>query len=113
MALGIKSINKEIFIHLIVDGKHKSLRLAQRLYRQWGFLLFKFPPHQIFHPKSKKFLDNILKLLYNILIMKKQKRQNLVAKYARKVCKAVRMRDKSKYSRFEKHKVKYQDNDNT
>lgn len=45
--------------------------------------------------------------------MKKQKRQNLVAKYARKVCKAVRMRDKTKYSRFNKHKVKYEDNDNT
>jgi len=78
-----------------------------------GFLFPPLPSHQISDAKSKKFLDNILKLLYNILIMKKQKRQNLVAKYARKVCKAVRMRDKSKYSRFEKHKVKYQDNDNT
>ena len=45
--------------------------------------------------------------------MKKNKKQNLVAKYARKVCKAVRMRDKTKYARYDKHKVKYSDGDNT
>ena len=47
--------------------------------------------------------------------MKKQKRQNLVAKYARNICRAVRMRDKTKYDRkqFDKNKVKYNDNDNT
>ena len=45
--------------------------------------------------------------------MKKNKKQNLVAKYARKVCKAVRMRDKTKYSRYDKHKVTYRDGDNT
>ena len=45
--------------------------------------------------------------------MKKNKKQNLVAKYARKVCKAVRMRDKTKYQRYDKHKVTYRDGDNT
>jgi len=45
--------------------------------------------------------------------MKKHKKQNLVAKYARKVCKAVTMRDKTKYNRYDKHKVKYNDSDNT
>jgi ribosomal protein L14 len=45
--------------------------------------------------------------------MKKNKKQNFVAKYARKVCKAVRMRDRTKYRRYDKHKVKYQDSDNT
>lgn len=47
--------------------------------------------------------------------MKKQNRQNLVAKYARKVCRAVVMRDKTKYDRkqFDKNKVKYTDEDNT
>ena len=45
--------------------------------------------------------------------MKKNKKQHLVAKYARKVCKAVRMRDKTKYQRYDKHKVKYSDGDNT
>ena len=47
--------------------------------------------------------------------MKKQKRQNLVEKYARKVCRSVRMRDKTKYTRkqFDKNKVKYTDEDNT
>ena len=45
--------------------------------------------------------------------MKKNKKQNLVAKYARKICKAVTMRDKTKYTRYNKHKVKYNDSDNT
>ena len=36
--------------------------------------------------------------------MKKQKQRNLVAKYARKVLKAVTMRDRTKYNRKDKHK---------
>ena len=78
-----------------------------------GFLFPPLPSHQISDAKSKKFLDNIPKLLYNIHIMKKNKKQNLVAKYARKVCRAVTMRDKTKYTRYNKHKVKYNDSDNT
>ena len=78
-----------------------------------GFLFPPNPSHQNFIPKLKKILDIYLKCLYNIFIMKKHKKQNLVAKYARKVCKAVRMRDKTKYARYDKHKVKYSDGDNT
>jgi len=78
-----------------------------------GFLFLTNPSHQNFIPKSKKFLDIYPKCLYNISIMKKHKKQNLVAKYARKVCKAVRMRDKTKYDRYDKHRVKYNDSDNT
>jgi hypothetical protein len=62
------------------------------------------PPHQISDAKSKKILDKILKLLYNIHIMKKNKKQNIVAKYARKFVKAVTMRDRTKYSKKLKHK---------
>ena len=61
------------------------------------------PPHQISDAKSKKILDKILKLLYNNLIMK-NKKQNIVAKYARKFVKAVTMRDRTKYSKKVKHK---------
>ena len=78
-----------------------------------GFLFLTNPSHQNFIPKSKKFLDIYPKCLYNIHIMKKNKKQNLVAKYARKICKAVTMRDKTKYTRYNKHKVKYNDSDNT
>jgi len=78
-----------------------------------GFLFPPNLPHQNFIPKLKKILDIYLKCLYNISIMKKHKKQNLVAKYARKVCKAVRMQDKTKYNRYDKHKVKYNDSDNT
>ncbi len=69
-----------------------------------GFLFPTIPPHQNFIPKSKKFLDIYPKCLYNISIMKKQKQRNLVAKYARKVVRAVTMRDKTKYNRKAKHK---------
>jgi len=78
-----------------------------------GFLFPSNLSHQNFIPKSKKFLDIYPKCLYNISIMKKNKKQNLVAKYARKVCRAVRMRDKTKYARYDKHKVTYRDGDNT
>ena len=69
-----------------------------------GFLFPSNLSHQNFIPKSKKFLDIYPKCLYNISIMKKQKQRNLVAKYARKVLKAVTMRDKTKYNRKAKHK---------
>jgi len=36
--------------------------------------------------------------------MKKKKQRNLVAKYARKVMRAVTMRDRTKYNRKNKHK---------
>jgi len=36
--------------------------------------------------------------------MKKNKKQNIVAKYARKFVKAVTMRDRTKYSKKVKHK---------
>ena len=75
-----------------------------------GFLLLTNPPHQNFIPKSKKFLDIYPKCLYNILIMKKQKRKNPVAKYARKVLKAVTMRDRTKYNRKAKHRGEEQCN---
>jgi hypothetical protein len=40
--------------------------------------------------------------------MKKQKRKNIVAKYARKVLKAVTMRDRTKYNRKDKHRGEQQ-----
>ena len=55
-------------------------------------------------PQYMFLSDEHGKMLNNIHIMKKNKKQNIVAKYARQLVKAVTMRDRTKYSKKLKHK---------